>query len=163
MPTGSTRRARSDSTAASVHAFQKARHQTAWPATVSQLPRPEDSARAEAVFAGIVSQRDPADWRVNDLALAAQLANTMAQADRVSQEIEREGWTIPSPKNPDYQVRNPKLDALTLISSRQLSLTRALALNGSPHGDKRTTNNRARLITDTRALDDAADSVSLLA
>jgi hypothetical protein len=162
MPT-ERRRARSDSLSASVAAFGRANQQPAWPATVSRLPRPADADRAETVFEGIVSQRDPQDWRPNDLALAAQLANCMSQADRVSQEIEREGWTIPSPKNPDYQLRNPKLDALTLISSRQLSLTRALALNGSPSGDRRTTNNRARLITDTRALDDAADSVSLLA
>ena len=55
--------------------------------------------------------------------LVAQLANTHAWADRVTQEIETTGWVITSPKNPAQKIRNPLLDALTLIRNRQRNLT----------------------------------------
>ena len=156
------RRAKSDSTAAQVAAFTKAKQTLAWPAEVSELPRPEDASRASAIFNRLLAARDLDDWRPSDVLLAAQLANSHAQADRVTQEIEATGWVIPSPRNPDQKIRNPLLDALTLISSRQLSLTRALALNGPP-SDRKTFSKNARTAADARRAVDADDTFSLLA
>lgn len=159
------RRAKSNSVTAAVGAFRSANQSIPWPTTVSQLLNPADAARALDIFAGIIAGRDLRDWhRPNDVTLAAQLANVMAQADRLSQEIEAEGWTIPSPKNPIQMIRNSKLDALTLISSRQLSLTRALALNGPP-SDRKTVSNNARAAASARAIvdRDGDDVASLLA
>lgn len=81
--------------------------------------------------------------------LVEQLANTHAQADRVTQEIETTGWVIPSPKNPEQKIRNPLLDALNLIRSSQLNLTRAPALDGPP-ADRKTMSKKARTVVDAR-------------
>lgn len=154
------RRAKSDSVEAQVAAFRMAQEAIPWPATVSRLPGAADASRAAAIFASILEARHPDDWRPHDLALAAQLSNCMSQADRITQEIDIEGWTILSP-NPKaaaagQHVRNPKLDALTLISSRQLSLTRALALNGPP-SDRKTVSNHARQAAGARAVQRDSD------
>lgn len=156
------RRAKSDSVSTAVSAFKRIGLQIGWPAQVSKLPRQEDADRAAAIFGGILEARDPADWRPSNLMLSAQLANTMAQADRITMEIEAEGWTVPSPKNPLQQIRNPLLDALTLISSRQLSLTRALALNGPP-SDRKTVSKNARTADAARRSIAGDDLESLLA
>ena len=115
----------------------------------SQLPRAEDASRALAIFGRLLEARDLDDWRPSHVLLVEQLANTHAQADRVTQEIETTGWVIPSPKNPEQKIRNPLLDALTLISSSQLNLTRALALDGPP-ADRKTISKNARTVADAR-------------
>ena len=73
----------------------------------------------------------------------------MKKRRRAPQEIETTGWVIPSPKNPEQKIRNPLLDALTLISSSQLNLTRALALDGPP-ADRKTISKKARTVADAR-------------
>ena len=133
-----------------------AREAIPWPATVSQLPGAADASRAAAIFGGILEARHRDDWRPNDLALAAQLANCMAQVDALTRQIEEQGWTIPSPKNPLHAIRNPLLDAVTLLSSRQLSLTRALGLNGPP-SDRKTVANHARQAASARAVQRDSD------
>lgn len=153
------RRAKSDSTAAQVAAFSKVKQSVPWPAEVSPLPRPDDASRALAIFGRLLEARDLDDWRPSDVLLLAQLANAHAQADKITQQIEVTGWTLPSPRNPLQQIRNPLLDALTLVSSRQLSLTRALALNGPP-ADRKTVSKNARAAADARRV--AADDPSSL-
>ena len=83
----------------------------------SQLPRAEDASRALAIFGRLLEARDLDDWRPSHVLLVEQLANTHAQADRVTQEIETTGWVIPSPKNPEQKIRNPLLDASSLNTS----------------------------------------------
>lgn len=154
------RRTKADTVEAQVAAFRVARETIPWPATVTPLPGAADASRAAAIFASILEARHRDDWRPHDLVLAAQLSNAMAQTDRITQEIEAEGWTILSP-NPKaaaagQHVRNPKLDALTLISSRQLSLTRALGLNGPP-ADRKTVTSHARQAASARAVQRDSD------
>ena len=160
MPTA--RRTKSNSITNAVEAYRKVGRSIPWPAEVTELPEPADSARARAIYARLLEARDLADWRPGDILLVAQLANAHAQADNITQDIERVGWTIPSPKNPLQLLRNPMLDALTLISSRQLSLTRALGLNGPP-SDRRTISNNRRAAADARDTLERGGPDSLLA
>jgi hypothetical protein len=140
MPTGSTRRARSDSVAAAVRSAQEASQPAiAWPEEITPLARAEDHRRALSIFARILAARARSDWRLADLPLAAQLANATVLADKLMAEIEQVGFTVASPKNPEQRLRNPALDGLSMMSSRQLSLQRMLGLSGVPGGDKRTT------------------------
>jgi hypothetical protein len=156
------RRAQSNSVGAQVDAFRRAGQTLSWPDAIRQLPHQDDADRAGAIFAALAQSRDIADWRPGDILLLAQLANANAQADRLTHEIEVTGWTIPSPKNPDQQIRNPALDAMSMVSSRQLALTRALALNGAP-GDRRTAANHQRTAAAARAIVEDDDGHSLLA
>ena len=115
----------------------------------SQLPRAEDASRALAIFGRLLEARDLDDRRPSHVLLVEQLATTHAQADRVTQEIETTGWVIPSPKNPEKKICNPLLDALNLIRSSQLNLTRAPALDGPP-ADRKTMSKKARTVVDAR-------------
>ena len=94
--------------------------------------------------------------------LVAKLANRHGRADRVTQEIETTGWVIPSPKNPEQKIRNPLLDALNLIRSSQLNLTRAPALDGPP-ADRKTISKKARTLVDARRTVEQNDRLNLLA
>ena len=128
----------------------------------SQLPRAEDASRALAIFGRLLEARDLDDWRPSHVLLVEQLANTHAQADRVTQEIETTGWVIPSPKNPEQKIRNPLLDALNLIRSSQLNLTRAPALDGPP-ADRKTISKKARTLVDARRNVEQNDRLNFLA
>ena len=68
----------------------------------------------------------------------------------------------PSPKNPEQKICNSLLDALTLISSSQLNLTRALALDGPP-ADRKTISKKARTVADARCTVEQNDRLNLLA
>lgn len=146
-----SRRERSDSIPAAVAAARATKDGIRWPDVVEPLSSPEQQAKALKVFAMIGESRAIQDWRVRpgDIVLAAQLAKITVMCDELTATIEREGWVVPSPKNPAQSIRNPAIDAVGQLSQRQLALNRMLA-NGP--SDRRTVTNNARTASDARAL-----------
>ena len=157
-----SRRQRSDSTSAAVKAFTDTKVTHSWPSEISRLSDPDDQRKADSLFQKILLARAVLDWRECDLPVAAQLATATVLADRLLTEVERDGFTIASPKNPAIRLRNPALDGLQMIGARQLSLTRMLGLSGPP-ADARTIGKNSRTAANARALaGDGDDPHSLI-
>lgn len=149
MPTGNNRRARADSVSSAVAAYQKAKVTFTWPSEISHLSALPDQRRADSIYQKILLARSPDDWRECDLPIAAQLATATVLADKLLSEVERDGFTIASPKNPAQRLRNPALDGLQMIGARQLSLQRMLGLSGPP-ADRKTIEKNSRQVANAR-------------
>jgi hypothetical protein len=138
--------AKSDSVSAQVTAARQARQGGInWPAdAVSALPDPVNQARAEAQFEAILAHRPPDLWRRADIIAAAHLAIAWNQQDRLTQQLEEQGFLIRGGKNGDGGLlQNPILNALQMTASRADSLARRLGLAGVAV-DARQVSNAAR-------------------
>lgn len=139
-----TRRARSTSTSAAVDAFRKANATIQWPVEIDQLDDPRQAQRAMGAFKKVLAARSPDDWTAAAVLIAARWAKTLVAADDLSAEVARQGYTIPSPKNPAQLLRNPNLDALSQLNQMSLALSRMLQLAGG--ADRRTLGNNRRAV-----------------
>lgn len=146
------RRAKSNSTQVAVQAFREAAQKPQWPAgDVTPLPDPEQAARALDLYLRTMTSRAPQDWRASDCALVAAFANASIQLDAMTVEITKQGWTVPSARNPEIMTRNPLLDAVQHLTTRQLSLARAIGVSGLPT-DARTVRGGAKAANHARAV-----------
>jgi hypothetical protein len=124
-----------------------------WPSIeVSRLPRPEDADRAQAIFDRIMTSRAYDDWRQHDPIMAASLANTSVELDKLMALTAKSGWVIGGGgKNGDKMLRTPLLDPIQHLTMRQLALARALGITGQPT-DAKTVASNARLAATSREI-----------
>ncbi|NEX61723.1 P27 family phage terminase small subunit [Noviherbaspirillum galbum] len=113
------KRRRSDSAAAAVKAAQAASMGPLAPPPHVTL-RPGDKPFWDA----IVTARARDTWTVSDLAIAANLARSQADIERLQAEVDIEGFTIPSGNG--VPIVNPKHKLLETLSRRAVSLARML-------------------------------------
>lgn len=129
----SNRRQRSDSVDAAIRAMADTKKRIEWPSLeVSRLPVKEDADRAQMIFDRISTSRAPDDWRQHDPILAANLANTTVELDKLLTQVAQNGWVIPAGKHGTQMTRTPLLDPIQHLTNRQLALSRALGLTGAP-------------------------------
>lgn len=127
------RRSRSDSVEAQIKAMNDTKRRIEWPSLeVTRLPKEEDAERAQAIFDRIVTSRAPDDWRQHDPILVAHLSNATVELDKLLTLVSRTGWVTSSGKSGTQFTRTPLLDPIQHLTTRQLSLARALGITGSP-------------------------------
>ncbi len=128
-----TRRARSDSVEAQIKAMADTQKRVEWPSLeVTRLPREEDADRAQSIFDRIITSRAPDDWRQHDPVMAAQLANCTVELDKLMAVVAKTGWVTSAGKHGTQFTRTPLLDPIQHLTTRQMSLARALGITGSP-------------------------------
>lgn len=147
MSTG--RRAASNSPTAAVDAFRQANARIEWPSEIEPLQDLDQQAKAASAFDKVIATRSPADWTSAAVIIAARWAKSMILSDSLTMELEREGWVIPSAKNPAHMLRNPKADAVASANQICLALSRMLNLSGGE--DRRTLGNNRRAVEAARA------------
>lgn len=104
-----------------------------WPSLeVTRLPRQDDADRAQAIFDRIATSRAPDDWRQHDPILIAHLSNCTVELDKLLALVAKTGWVTSAGKNGNQFTRTPLLDPIQHLTTRQLSLARALGLTGTP-------------------------------
>lgn len=113
------RRRRSDSATAAIKATQAVSMGPLEPPPHVTL-RPGDKPFWDA----IVTARARDTWTVSDLAIAANLARSQADIERLQTEVDVEGFTIPSGNG--TPIVNPKHKLLETLSRRAVSLARML-------------------------------------
>ena len=113
------RRRRSDSATAAIKAAQAVSLGPLEPPAHVML-RPGDKPFWDA----IVTARARDTWTVSDLAIAANLARSQADIERLQAEVDIEGFTIPSGNG--TPIVNPKHKLLETLSRRAVSLARML-------------------------------------
>jgi hypothetical protein len=162
----STRRPPSNSLDAQIKSFADTKRRIEWPTVeVTRLPRPEDDEKAQAIFDRIITSRAPDDWRQHDPVFAAQLANVTVELDKLMALVAKTGWVTQAGKHGTQFARTPLLDPIQHLTTRQLSLARALGLSGEPT-DARTVDKNARASAAAARAAGAAgddDAYSLLA
>ena len=135
-----------------------------WPSLeVTRLPREEDAGRAEAIFDRIVTSRAPDDWRQHDPILIAHLANCTVELDKLLALVAKTGWVTAAGKNGNQFTRTPLLDPIQHLTTRQLSLARALGITGSPTDAVTIEKNAKGASTAANAIQGDDDIASLLA
>jgi hypothetical protein len=153
------RKQRSDSVTGLVAAAQEAKKEVSftWPADlVTPMADPDKQAHAQRIAEQYWLSRSERDWRPGDGALLAQLAITSTDLDTLQSEISVEGYVLEKEgsKGQPVLAKNPKLDAISMLQNRQVSLLRSLSLTGT-QSDSRTTANNARAVQNFRASDEA--------
>lgn len=85
-----------------------------------------------AIFDRIMTSRSPDDWREFDPILAANLATTTVELDKLLAIVAKAGWVVQAGRNGTQFARSPLLDPIQHLTTRQLSLARALGITGAP-------------------------------
>lgn len=133
-----TRKNRIDSISAAVKTIQAA----------SQPIRPPKHVhlfkKAEPHFKAIVKSRERASWTDHDLELAVTLANTMANAAGLQEDILKEGDVIGGKPNPKHQIHETLCRRIIAIS-RLLQVHPGARLGPAREVGKRTEKERALL------------------
>lgn len=83
-------------------------------------------------FQGIVTAREHDTWSDNDKLIAANLSKTYAAIDLLWSDINVEGYTIVNQRG--TPVANPKVSALSSMTSAMQALNKTLGLSASQRG-----------------------------
>lgn len=99
------------------------------------------------IFEGILSSRSAGDWGHGDITLAAEYAAASARLSSYNRQLDDEGPTKikEGSKGQPVEIKNPILDAISYVSSRQLQLARTLGFTGLPSSTKSVTNRQQKL------------------
>jgi hypothetical protein len=144
------KRPRSDSIAAALNAAKAASKGPLVPPSYIAL-RPGDQPFWDA----IISARARDTWNESDLAIAANLARSRADIERISFELEMEGDVLQNTRG--TMVANPKHQILEVLSRRTVNLARMLHVHASATlGDPR---DNAKAGAAERAAEAAADDL----
>ena len=153
------RKQRTDTVTGLVAAAQEAKKEASfvWPDDlVTPMAEPDKQAHAQRIAEQYWLSRSERDWRPGDGALLAQLAITSTDLDTLQTEISVEGYVLEKEgsKGQPVLAKNPKLDAISMLQNRQVSLLRSLSLTGGAK-DNRVIANSARAVQNFRDADEA--------
>lgn len=142
------KRRRSDSAAAAVKAAQAAALGPLKPPSHITLRKGD-----KPFWNAIVTARARDTWTVSDLAIAANLARSQADIERLQAEVDIEGFTIPSGNG--TPIVNPKHKLLETLSRRAVSLARMLHVHAQATvGRSEDASKALKLERDAQAEDD---------
>lgn len=109
----------------------------------------------------IVKARAKDEWTDANLVVAAQLARVQHDIEVQQAELDAEGTVVRNDKG--TQIANPRCTVLERMSSRQLSLMRALSMVGDHVVDKRDLQGKRKIEQSSRKLRDELEDDALLA
>ena len=110
----------------------------------------------------IVSARAKDSWNDADLEMAANLARTKSDIDRLGQEIDVEGDVVKNDRG--TQIMNPKHSLLETLSRRAVALSRMLHVHAeATQGRARDTGKRGKAEQETQAALQQVEGDNLLA
>jgi hypothetical protein len=144
-PRKSTRQLRSDSAAAALEAAKNAVSPDLRPPAHVQL-----SADSEPYFADIVRARARDEWNEHQLTVAAQMAECMAEQERVRAMLVVDGLLVVNGKG--TLVANPLVSISEQLARRQMALGRSLQMIGRAIGDPRAPLGKRKLEKNARGL-----------
>ena len=76
----------------------------AWPRSVTAFKSRKEQFRAKLEFESILANRVADDWLPSQVTIAAQLAQTIIQHDRLNQQLEVEGFVLAGAPNPKFAI-----------------------------------------------------------
>jgi len=100
-------------------------------AATVEPPIPLDETEAK-YFKAIVTAREHDTWSDNDNLIAANLSKTYAAIDQLWDDIQDEGYVVQNQRG--TPVANPKVAALSSMTSAMQSLNKTLGLSASQRG-----------------------------
>ena len=141
----------SGSTSAQVAAFAaiEAPPPLTWPAAVKLPAKDDEAAQVLATFNDVLRARSPEHWRPHHAPLIAEYALLSGQIQVMTAVLIRSGALVKNSAQNGF-IRNPALDALSMLQSLRGQLSKQLGLSGAffeNDGVARSTNEASQVIS----------------